>query len=449
MENQTAVAFRPPLRVLILYALGQLGWSLAGFAVGNLLIYFYMPPERGETMFPVFLYQYSILGILTLVGILSAFGRLMDAFFDPFIANWSDRKASKYGKRRWFMLWGAIPFALMGFLAFCPPVASESASNFVWLAGIISIYYFFFAFYVIPYTALMAELGHTAEDRMLISTLTSLTWAVGFILGNSSYALQSVFQTKGFTATQSLQYALAILATVAAVFMLLPAFFLNEKKYARQADSEHSLRSALTAVFSSINFRWFLLSDLMYWLALTFVQLGVGFYTTLMLRLDAGYAFIFSLTGFLCSFLFYAPINFFVKKWGKKPMILLGFALFSIIFLGLSLSRNLPFSGTTLLYAMGGATALPLAIFGILPNAIIGDEVVRAEREGGQNLAGMYYGVRAFVMKVGISLANLLFPSLLLFGKSETNFFGVQMTAVAALVFCIFGWLVFRRYDEL
>jgi hypothetical protein len=49
---QPIVPIRPPLKVLILYAMGQLGWSLASFSVGNLLIYFYMPPEQGQPVFP-------------------------------------------------------------------------------------------------------------------------------------------------------------------------------------------------------------------------------------------------------------------------------------------------------------------------------------------------------------------------------------------------------------
>ncbi|MEZ4965103.1 MAG: MFS transporter [Saprospiraceae bacterium] len=103
---QPLAPVRPPLRVLILYACGQLGWSLASFGVGNLLIYFYMPPEQGQAVFPPFIYQGPVLGVLTLIGLLSAGGRLFDAVIDPLLANWSDNASARIGKRRWFMLWG-------------------------------------------------------------------------------------------------------------------------------------------------------------------------------------------------------------------------------------------------------------------------------------------------------------------------------------------------------
>ncbi|MEO6039341.1 MAG: MFS transporter, partial [Saprospiraceae bacterium] len=259
---QNLLPVRPSLRVLMLYALGQLGWSLAAYSVGNLLIYFYMPPEQGQPIFPSFLYQGAVLGVFTLIGILSAAGRFFDALIDPFIANWSDRKKSRLGKRRWFMLVGALPLAGTGFLVFYPLAPAESAANFLWLALTISAYYFFFAFYVIPYTALMAELGHRPEDRMMISTLTSVTWALGFIGGNSAYALQSSFEAQGHASVRAFQMAVGLLSIFALIFMLLPAIFLNERRYARQAPVEEGIRAALRVVGSNRNFRWFLASDL-------------------------------------------------------------------------------------------------------------------------------------------------------------------------------------------
>lgn len=445
---QAVLPVRPGLNILILYAMGQLGWSLASFAVGNLLVYFYMPPEQGTPIFPSLIYQSAVLGVLTLIGVVSAGGRVLDGIVDPIVANWSDRKESSFGKRRWFMRLGAVPFALFATLVFFPPESSESATNFFWLAIIIALYYFFFAFYVIPYNALLAELGHTPQDRLLISTLLSVSWALGFVLGNSAYALQGVFENMGQSPVQAFQNTVILLHAIALVFMLMPALFLNEKRYARQAPSEHGIHESISAVFKNRNFRWFLASFLLYWLALTFIQLGVGFYTTLLLGLDKSMAFTFSVLSFLTSFLLYYPMSFLVKKWGKRRAMLIAYLIFGAIFAVVAFVKLIPLPKTWLLYGLAIAAAAPLAIFGILPNAIIGDEVEREERESGKQLAGMFFGVSAFTMKVGISLANLIFPSLLLFGKSSDNPLGVQCTALAALVFCLAGWWAFGKYRE-
>ena len=110
---------RPSISVKIIYALGQLGWSLAAFGAANLLVYFYMPPEDGTTAkFPAYIYQGAVLGVLTIIGILNFGGRIFDAFTDPLIANWSDRMQSKFGKRRLLMAIAVFPFALFSFLIF-------------------------------------------------------------------------------------------------------------------------------------------------------------------------------------------------------------------------------------------------------------------------------------------------------------------------------------------
>lgn len=437
---------RPGMAPVLIYALGQLGWSLGSFGVGNLLVYFYMPPEQGDPMFPAFIYQGPVLAVFTLIGIVSAGGRLLDALIDPFIANWSDRKSSVLGKRRWFLLLGALPLAAFGYLVFTPLAPYEKGGNFAWLMLTLGLFYFFFAFYVIPYTALIAELGHTEKDRMRISTLLSVTWAIGFIGGNSAYALQSYFESTGMDGIDAFQRSVLILQSAALVLMLIPALFLNERRYARQSDSTHSLGHALRMVLSNNAFWQFLKADLMYWLALSFIQLGIGFYTTLLLGLDKSYAFVFSLTGFVASFLFYWPVNVLAARGGKQSLLLWGFAFFAAIFATVFSVRAIPLPKEILLYGLAVASAFPLAAFGILPNALIGDLVEKQEQAGGERLSGMFYGVRAFVMKVGIAGANLIFPSLLLFGKSTDNPWGVQLTALAALLFCIAGWMAFRRF---
>jgi len=227
---------------------------------------------------------------------------------------------------------------------------------------------------------------------------------------------------------------------LALLFLLLPAYFLNEKRYARQQASELGIRKALLVVVANVNFRRFLLSDLLYWLALTFIQLGVGFYTTLLLELDKAYAFVFSLVSFLASFLFYVPVNVLAKKLGKKRLLLAAFLLFALVFVGVAFIRSIPLPPLWILYGLAFFAALPLAVFGIVPNALIGDLVETEEHRSGRRLSGMFYGVRAFVMKLGISLANLIFPSLLLLGKSLDNSAGVQATAFAAVLFCLGGW---------
>ena len=439
---------RPPLSQITVYAIGQLGWSLATFGAANLLVYFYMPPETTEgANFPAYIYQGAILGIATLIGLINFTGRFFDAITDPIIAAWSDRMRSPHGRRRKLMGIAAVPFALFSFLIFYPLWPTAGIGNSIWLFFTVFIFYFFLTLYVIPYTALISELGHHAADRMKISTAISISWAVGFLIGSNAYALQQAFEAQ-HPPTLAFQLSIAIFALIALICMLVPVFLLKETTYAYQKPAQINTRQAIKAVFSNANFRVFVWSDLLYWLALTFIQLGVGFFVIVLFQFEESMATLFLSIGFICSFLLYWPVNVLTKRFGKKAMIKAAFAVFLLTFLLMATITYNPISKTVMFYLMAVLSAFPLAAFGIIPNAIVADIIYEQEQTTGKQQSAMFYASRNFMMKAGIALANLIFPSLLLLGKSVEQSLGVQLAAGLALVFCGAGWLIFNRYQE-
>ena len=437
---------RPTIFAIIIYALGQFGWSLASFGAINLLIYFYLPPESGETNFPSFIFQGAIIGVLTVIGVVNFGGRIFDAITDPLIAIWSDKMNSKFGKRKFLMAISAIPFALLSFLIFYP-ISTDATINTGWLLITVFLLYFFMTLYVVPYTALISELGHHPDDRLKISTVISVTWALGFIIGNSVYAFQSYF-SETMSSVEAFQMVMGIYSLIALVFMLMPVFFLNENKYAVQQSSSFDLKKSIGSVFANVNFRYFIFSDLMYWLALTFIQLGVSYYITLLFGKDIGAATLFMTIGFMTSFLLYVPLNLLSNKFGKKKILMIAFLVFSVVFLLTFMVPFLPVSMDVMFYVLAVVSAFPLAAFGIIPNAIIADIVHEHAEATGVQQAGMFYGIRNFMMKLGASLANLIFPSLLLLGKSTANPMGVKVSTILAVVFCLVGFFIFTRYKE-
>jgi glycoside/pentoside/hexuronide:cation symporter, GPH family len=442
IKNQ---AQRPPLSVLWIYALGQLGWSLSSYGIGSLLTYFYMPPEgtNAQMVFPSYISQTTIMG-LTVIGIISFSGRLLDAFIDPFVANISDKTNSRFGKRKIFMAIAAVPLALFSYLIFKPITVGVSFANTFWLIDSVFFFYIALALYVIPYNALISELGHVQEDRVKISTIISVTWSLGFLIGSSAPALQGMFEKGGLSSLEAFQKTMGIFAIVSLIFLLIPVFFLNENKYAAQNDIHGNLKDSLNSVFKNKKFKVFSSMFLFYWMAMSFIQLGIIYYVTVILKMDKSMAAIFGACTFFASFLFYPMMAGFEKKMGKKRTINTGFILLLMVFMVLLL----PIPSMIRFLIITILAAFPLAAFGILPNTIVADIVHENMQNTGKYQAGMFYGVTAFMMKVGVSLANLIFPSLLVFGKSVENPIGVQMTVIAALLFCGLGLWVFRNYEE-
>lgn len=163
-----------PLSKQIFYAIGQLGWSITINIIGIQLVYFYAPPEN--TGINYFIPQLTFLGFLNLVSILAASGRLFDAITDPLIAGLSDRSKHPKGRRIPFLRWGAIPTGIFCFLIFFPVVNETSYINVIYIFIVQALYFLFLTVYVTPYFGLIAELGHTADQRLNLSTYISFDY---------------------------------------------------------------------------------------------------------------------------------------------------------------------------------------------------------------------------------------------------------------------------------
>lgn len=451
----TTVKKLPPSKVLM-FALGQFGWSLCSFGVGNLMNTFYMPPESGEqALFPRYIYSGRIFGVLTLLGVITAVARAFDAITNPLIASWSDRNTSRLGRRTFFLAFSVVPFALLSMLLFVPLTDHESVLNAVWLSGVILAFYFFFVAYTTPYSALLSEYGHTPEERLSLSTALSVAWACGFAVGQQVYGLQAkAADMFAATPTRAFQIVIGAFTVVAFICMTLPILFIKEREYAQAHVSKESVREALKSAFKNANFVRFLTADFTYWIALTFVQMGMLFYMTTLLhphndiRKDAELVSPLMTVLFLVSFVCYAPVNMAARKFGKKKVMLAGFVSLTFTFCLISAMGYLPVPTMPFAYLISVVAAVPIAIFGILPGVVIADIAEADGRRTGSHKAGMFFGTRTFVMNLGIAAANFLFPSFLLLGKDVEHPLGVRMSSIAAVGFCLIGFFLFARYDE-
>lgn len=444
MSSSSSSPTRAGIGVFILYAIGQFGWSLVSYGVLNLLPYFYLPPEtETSSVFPTFIFQGPLLGVLTLIGLIGFGGRIVDACTDPWIANWSDNSGSKMGRRRPFMLASALPFALLSAAAFFPPSAEAGGLNTIWLIVTVILFYIAMTIYVIPYTALIPELAKTQKDRLNISTAISVAWASGFAIGAQIYGFQAGFE-EFMSSTQAFQRVILIYAGIGFLCMMLSAWFLNERKYAGTVESNMPLRKSLSTVLGNHNFRLFAASDFFYWLALTFIQLGISYYVINLTGRDKEYVSFFLLMLFLISFLGYVPILAIGRILGKRKTLLGAFLLLLLTFALTSVLGMDMLPEEIHLWLIIGLSAVALSAFGILPNAVIGDLADQHSKQTGQRVEGMYYGVRTFVMKAGISVANLVFPSFLLLSGD----FGIRLSALAALCFCLLGFIFLIPFRE-
>jgi glycoside/pentoside/hexuronide:cation symporter, GPH family len=136
-------------------------WRKAAYGTGGLTDFLF-PNTVNALAIPI----YSIaLGMdPLLLGIALAVPRVMGAISDPLAGAVSDNARTRWGRRRPFILCGAVIGALILPLIWMPPAATQ-VGRFIYLLLILSIYAAAFSIFSVPYGALGIQLTSNYDER--------------------------------------------------------------------------------------------------------------------------------------------------------------------------------------------------------------------------------------------------------------------------------------------
>ncbi len=441
-----------------IFAIGQLGWSILGGLINAWLVTFYLPTSGDVANgAPFFLPTGLIIfGILTILGLISFICRIFDAVTDPLIASLSDRSKNPNGRRIPFMRRAAIPFAVIAVLVFCAPVEAISTVNIIWVLGFLILFYLFMTMYCTPYNALISEFGKTQEDRMYISTAISLTFFFGTLIAYLPFVFASFLQS-AVSYAWSYRILFIVLAAVALVCMLVPCFKLKEKDFVDAEPSESNALKSLSNTFKNRNFRRFAASDVAYWIGLTLFQTGLPFFVKVSMQLNEFYTTVFLGAMTVLSACFYPFVSKLVAKQGKKKLVIIGFLGLALAYLVTALIGVVPgLTGIVPGVLIVIIAAFPMALLGIIPQAIVADVAEQDALLTGEKREGMFFAARTFAMKFGQSVAMLVFTSLAVLGTTQdlksndltASPIGLRIVAIVAICFCVLGAVILTAYDE-
>ena len=453
------------------YAIGQLGWAIISGLIGSWLVYFYQPNQEAiaDGMVPLVPQGRVFLGLLTIIGLVTATGRIFDAITDPLVGSLSDKCKHKKGRRIPFLLYSSVPLGIIFVLVFCAPVNGVSAWNVVWLFVTVLAYYFIFTCYCTPYTSLLAELAHNQDEKLKLSMCISLTFIVGTALGYSAPFLWGIFISHGMARIPAMRLTFSILALIATVLMLVPAFTINEKDYCEAKPSDTPMFSSFAKTFKNKDFGFFISQDIIYWLGLTMFQTGLPFFVTSLLKLGEQWTSIMFIGLTALSLCFYPFVTMMARKLGKKKLLIIAFFGFMLTFLFTAFAGMMPIPVAVQAVIIVVLGAFPNSLFGILPNAIIADIAQSDQVKTGESRSGMFYAARTFAMKMGQSVGMLLFTSLATIklapkGSVEsvvgdavegavniaegTSSVGYRIIAIVASVCCLIGGILMTFFNE-
>ncbi len=418
-----------PLRVKLTYALGNGGAVLGDTIIANYLLFFYFPPEgRGSALAPALLF--ALVPTWLLINLVA---RALDSISDPLVAAWSDRSDHPLGRRRAFMLAGAVPLAISTGALFFPPFPGAATGNAVFLLVAFSTYFLLFTVYVAPYLALVPELGQTPAERVDLTTFQA-----AFGLGGAGVAMvlgPALLPAENET-TGDVQQMIVWLALVSLVLLLIPALFVNEKKWSAlgEGSSTLSLLASLKTTLGDRSFRLYLVGTVLFYFGFNVVRGATPYFVTVLMGEPLAFQMQTFIAVFAVAGLSFPVVNLLSKRLGKRRVVIGGTGVMLVALALIPLITG-PVSGVAVLAVAGVGVSVLL----VVPNAMLADICEASAKETGQRGEAMFFGAQGFFLKLNLGLSSgvlgLLFSW---FGTSVERPLGVQLAGpVAAVVLAL------------
>lgn len=175
-----------------------------------------------------------------LLGVVLMILRAWDAISDPIVGNISDNARTRWGRRRPFMVVGAVLTAVMYPLFWHMPGGLGALAQGAYLVGVGMLFFTSFTFWAMPYYGLQLELTPNYDERTrlaswmaLFSKISSL--AGGWVLALATSSLFTNPETGKGDILIGMRTISWVIAGAILVFGLLPPLFVKERYYNARA----------------------------------------------------------------------------------------------------------------------------------------------------------------------------------------------------------------------
>lgn len=369
-------------REKIAYGLGDLGNNVAYGAMGFYLVFF-LTDVAGLS--PVW------------AGYIFMIIRMWNAIFDLIIGVVSDRTKTRYGRRRPYLLFGAIPlsisFALLWQLLF------KDANQMILYYTIAGIFFStMYSLVAIPYNSLLPEMSQDYDERtsisgykMALSFVGSLLSAMGVTLivdtiypGKSMYKVS--YPVMGF-----------VLGVIIAVTVLLAFLGTKERLIPKWTDEKKSLWKEFLSLFQLKEYKLVLGIFIGNMVGFDVIMALYIFFMKYALKVSTDISFVFMAIPLVIAVVVTPLWVNLSNKIGKQKTYIISviyflIPLFSCIFLP---ERNLIPIIIVVILIGAGISASQVLTFSILPDVVEVDEL-----ENGVRREGIIYGSAMFFYKI-------------------------------------------------
>ncbi len=392
------------------YGLGDLSANIMFAAISFYLLYFFVNVGglKAELASAVFL-----------------IAKFWDAVTDYLMGRISDKTKSKWGKRRVYMLFGALPYGLAFLLLWIAPFGEGAqVGKMIYYTLAYMLFNTTWTVVYIPYNAITANMTDNYDERTSLNGIRIALANVGIILGAALFALfadgqESLFYSLLGSQRKAYLLSAGIFAFISISIMLLCAANVKER-VDDGAQNDKGFFVTLKEFFKLPEFRNIMMCYLLSMIGFDIIMAVFMFFINDSLGFGGGaMAMAFVAIPLLCAIASSAVWVKLSEKFNKHKVytiacIYMAFVLMFAIFVPADTVWS-----TVLLcvFAGFGMSAIQILPYASLPDVVEVDEYVNGTRR-----EGAYYGITQFMYKVanGVSIA-LVSAVLAAFGYIEST----------------------------
>jgi len=364
------------------YGLADLGFSLITSAMQFFLLYYYTDVAGINP---------ALAGVALMVGKIT-----WDAFNDPLFGYWSDRTRSRFGRRRIYMVIGAVPLGIAAWLMFSLPVGLTGVPAF--LAVLLSFWLVdtFHTMTCTPYYALTPELTRDYSERAGLTSIRMVYSVVGYILGAAlTTILAGTFRSSGLDLQQAWSATGAVFGAIAIITILVTTLSIKERP---ELAGEPSRLPPVKAVLTAFKNRPFIVLMIAFVLSsFSFTVLTALVPYFIQYQLDMKDQVSYVLLAMLVTIgIFLIPAKLVSDKINKGPAYALGLFIASAAIIT---GFFFPYGPSPWIYLVAVVVGIGFSAQWVFPWSMLPDVVEYDEKMTGERREGIYYGLWAFLSK--------------------------------------------------
>lgn len=343
---------------------------------------------------------------------LASFGALVgviwDAVNDPIIGVISDRLRTRWGRRRPFLLWFAIPFGLSFVILWTAPRWENQIALLIYVTLTFMLSDTLTTLVSVPYLSLTPELTRNYDERTTLTSFrtvfqlaSALTVAVAAPMIIDAALLVGATQQQGFMLVG------AIFGSLGAIPLFLIGYFVRETS-TEEEQQTLPFRETLRVAWKNIPFRYAVGIHMLNWSAVDMIAITFPYFllywvaqgdllakiTILGIDLALESAF-FGVLMSVCI-LFVPFWLWLAHKRNKREAYMLGMAFWIIVqFMIFTIQPG----ETAYLLTIAALAGIGVSAAYVLPDSIFPDVIEWDELRTRRRQEGVYYGIRTLIRK--------------------------------------------------